>query len=98
MSHNANQKLDLKHGSQLYKTAFGTSNIYTMGSKNNLVYHVALNCPSHSKQGVKWTYFVNLSMQVKIALQSATTARLVMKSMDHISSQAARIGTGFNNP
>ena len=56
------------------------------------------NCPSPTKKGVKRKYFVGLSMQVKSALQSEMTVRLVTKTMDHTSDQAVRIGTGFNNP
>ena len=56
-----------------------------MASKNNLAHYEGLNCPSPTEQGVKQTYFVNLSIQVNTALQSATTGRLVTKSMDYTS-------------
>ena len=54
--------------------------------------------PLPMKQGVKQTYFLNFSMQVKTAFQSATTGRLVTKSIDHTSNQLVGMGTGFNNP
>ena len=82
ISHNADQKFNVKHWSQSCKTAIRTLNICTIASKNNLAHYAALNCPSPTKQGVKQIYFVNLSMQVKTALQSAKMGRLVMKSMD----------------
>ena len=98
VSHNADQKFDVKHGSKSCKTAFRALNICTMVSKNNLSHYAALNCPSPTKQGVKWIYFVNLSMQVKTALQSAITGRLINKPMAHTSSWVARIGTRSYNP
>ena len=98
ISHNADQKFDVKCRSWSCKTTFGTPNICTTASSNNLAHYMALNCPSPTKKGVKRIYFVNLSMQVKSTLQLATTRRLVTKSMDYMSNRVAGIGIGFDNP
>ena len=77
MSHNADQKFNVKHRSWSCKTAFRTPKICTMASKNNLVHYTALNYPSPTKQGVKWTYSMNFSIQVKTSLKLATTGRFI---------------------